>query len=367
MQERAYELVAGEFWAQVARGHSPDAPRDAKRLLSRLEPRLRWEPIHGEVSPDERHGVLGYLEHEARGVAERLAEHAPSDLYVSVGRPQSSWKAVCRQVAEETGIDISSARVRAGFTRGHLLEVVVGLPQASGDARLAAELSVEGLLGEAFVDDWVAAIDVAVVPRSGPLRVMQKSSADGMHPLVELCAIAERAVSAVDEQLPSAPRWARRVGADWTVLEMESTDVGPQPDRVLATTYEPELVKCALEGMPFHSRRFSKVGERFAWLGAPALGEGAARQARRQHVEDALDRGLRELGLGAVVGSGFGEKRDYLDLCLAAPASAGTFTDVARDPALGALMNLALQLGLGGAGVVLGFYDTRWSEARIEL
>lgn len=362
MQER-FELVAAEFWAEAARAQGPEAVRDARRKLSNIDRRLRWEQ-----SPAEARGVLGYLELEARGHAEHLAEHAPSGFHVSVGRPQGSWPEVRKSVLEDTGVDISGARVRAGFTRGHLLEVVVGIPQSSGDARLAAELAVEGLLGEAFVDDWIVAIDSVALPRSGPLRVVQKGAGDDMHSLEELCAIAVRAVSAVDEQLPSAPRAKRQVGADWTVLEMESAeDFGPQPDRVLATTYEPELVKCALEGMPFHSRRFSKVGERFAWLGAPALGEGAARQAQRQHVEDALDRGLRALGLGAVIGSGFGEKRDYLDLCLAAPASAGAFSVVACDPTLGALVRLARELGWGGPGAVLGFYDTRWSEARIAL
>jgi hypothetical protein len=362
MPERAFELVAEEFWAQVVRGCSSNVHREAQRAVACIDSRLRWEP-----SPAESRGVLGYLELEARGRAEHLAEHAPRGFHVSIGRPQAPWPAVCESVALLAGVDMSGARVRAGFTRGHLLEVVVGVPQSNGDPRLAAELAVEGLLGEAFVDDWIVAIDSVALPRGGPLRVMQKGAGDDMHPLAELCAIAMRAVSAVDEQLPSAPRAKRQVGADWTVLEMDSADFGPQPDRVLATTYEPELVKCALEGMPFHSRRFSKVGERFAWLGAPALGEGAARQARRQKVEDALDRGLRELGLGAVIGSGFGEKRDYLDLCLAAPTSAGAFSDVARDPTLAALVHLARELDLGAQGAVLGFYDTRWSEARIAL
>jgi hypothetical protein len=362
-QDDTFDGACAEFWAALGSERAASAPT-ARRLLSRIEPRLGWEPA--ERGP---WGVLTYAELEARGVAERLAEIAPRSLMISVGRPPMPWLDVCRSVMEQTGVDISAARVRAGFTRGHLLEVVVGISPSSGDVGLAAELAVEGLLGEAFVDDWIVAVDAAPLPRTGPLRVVQKAApAESMHPLSELCAIAERAVCAVDEQLPTVPRATRRVGAEWTVLDMEPSDVGPAPDRVLITTYEPELVKCALEGMPFHSRRFSRVGERFAWLGAPALEEGAAdRQQRLQHIEEELDLALRARELGAVIGSGFGKERDYFDLCLAAPASAGVFADVTRDPALAAVVKLAQHLGFGGAGAMLGFYDTRWSEVRIEL
>src|SRR5690606_35573510 len=87
-----------------------------------------------------------------------------------------------------TGRDLSRARVRVGFTRGHLLEVVVGLPPQVGRERSGgtgvepepqeiAEWLVEGLLGEALVDDWVAAIDTTTLPREGPLRVVQPATA----------------------------------------------------------------------------------------------------------------------------------------------------------------------------------------------
>ncbi len=357
----SFERGAQAFWSSAVACPSAQAASDVRRLLARVEPRLGWVP-----PKSAQPGVVTYAELEARGAAEKLVELAPRAIDAQVGRPRVPWPELSARVAAQTGVDASSARVRAGFTRGHLLEVVVGVPAGVGDLLSVAELLVEGLLGECFVDDWVAAIDAVPLQRGGALRVIQADSpASGMHPFSDLCAIAERAVSAVDAELPREPRALRAVGAEWTLLEMEPGEGGPQPERVLASTYEPELLKCALEGAPFHSRRFSRGGERFLWIGAPALGEGSARSARRQHVEEALDRALRARGLGAVIGSGFGERFDYLDLCLSAPESARTFTDPARDPALAFIAELAPQLGLSGA--TLAFYDTRWCEVQLTL
>lgn len=355
------ERIARALRASGADASERHAP--ARSPFEEVEPRLGLELAPGGA------WTVTYSELEARGLAELVAECAPLGFEMRVGRGAASWEEVRRTVLDETGVDVSHARVRAGFTRGHLLEVVVALP-SHGDADYAAELAVEGLLGEAFLDDWVLAIGTKPLLRGGPLRVVQASSDGEMHPLPELVTIAERAVNAVTELLPEEPFAKRSFGAEWTLLEMEprqaADDVDPQAGRVLATTCVPELVKCALEGMPFHSRRFSRHAERFAWLRAPANDRGPEREAARRQLEESLDLALRERGLGAVVGGGFGARHDFVDLALAA-APARSYVDAARDPALGAVTEVARRLGLTGSGALLGFYDTRWSEARILL
>src|SRR5690606_24098991 len=115
---------------------------------------------------------------------------------------------------------------------------------------------VEGLLGEALVDDWVAAVETTRLPRSGPLRVVQPSSEDAPnHSLAELPALFARATRAVAEILPDKPYCSAPAGSDWALLEMEPDPSGAQPDRLSAATWLPELLKGALEGLPFHSSR----------------------------------------------------------------------------------------------------------------
>ncbi len=354
------ERTAAELWGRLReaseRGTLSASP------FERIDPRLGLERAPGgEWS-------VTYAELEVRGLAELVAAYAPSGLEVRVGRGARSWETTRRVVLEETGVDVTQARVRAGFTRGHLLEIVVALP-SHPDAEYAAELAVETLLGETFLDDWVLAIGTKPLLRGGPLRVVQASSDGDMHPLPELIDIAGRAVSAVRELLSDEPCSKRHFGAEWTLLEMEereaTDDVDPQADRVLVSTCFPELVKSALEGMPFHSQRFSRHGERFVWLRAPASGRGLDRDGARRRLEERLDRALRERGLGAVIGGGFGARHDYVDLALAAPSSPRAFVDASRDPALATVAEAASALGISGSGAMLGFYDTRWSKTRI--
>jgi hypothetical protein len=96
-----------------------------------------------------------------------------------------------------------------------------------------------------------------------------------------------------------------------------------QDDLLLATTRYPEMLKCFLEGRPFSSRRFSKLGELFVYLKFDQLELSAAeRLAHRTRIEDALDLCLRRERLGAVIGNGLGLRYGYLDFALLDPKRA---------------------------------------------
>jgi hypothetical protein len=306
-----------------------------------------------EADPAGNGWRVTYDELSARGAAEWVADLGPVGR-VAVGRPALPWRQVERGLLESLGAEVAAARVRAGFTRGHALEVVVSLPPSGPEPQIVAERLVEGLLGEATTDDWIAAVDVAALPRPGGLPVLQAGVPAGeTHPAADLPVLLERAVAAVDALLPPLPRHALEVGAEWTLLEMPPDPASPQPDRVSAATCLPELLKCALEGLPLHSRRFSRWGESFLWLKVPA--SRAERVARREQIERTLDERLRAESAGALVGTGFGAHYDYFDLCL----SAG-------EASLLALLRAARSSGLG-RGTELGFYDSRWAEERLSL
>ncbi|HEY6727576.1 MAG TPA: hypothetical protein VI197_26250 [Polyangiaceae bacterium] len=292
---------------------------------------------------------------QKRPCLERFAGLCPRGVQVVTERSARPFEQVRAEVRSVTGHELGGARVRAGITRGHLIDVVVYLAGSSdsSDVRAghAAELAVEGCLGERVVDDWVSAISSAPLPRSGPIRLIQDNEELARtFALPELPAAVERAVHGVqlalfDERLDAAaPR------NDWVMFEVEEGDGGSeaQADLLLASTFLPEMLKCFLEGSPFSSIRFARHGERFAYLKYASGGDLRERVGERQALEDALDSGLRAEQLGCVVGNGVGRRHCYVNLAL---------SDV--DRALGAIEHVARRAGLPHESWIL-FCDTEW-------
>lgn len=231
------------------------------------------------------------------------------------------------RVHSETGLDLTGARARIGFSRGHLLEIVVlssAFGSATDDRALdAANLLVPLLIGQRAFDDWVGAVDVGPAPRGGSLRVLE-SGATAPEPALTLADVrpaVEAAIAGVDAELPAAPHHESEDGAEWTLLEAEpapASDYAAQDDLVLLSTLLPEAMKCFLQGSPFSSRRFSKHGERFVY--AKVDGDALTTEARyelRLSIEHALDGALSSPGFGCVVGAGIGIRYVYVVLALA--------------------------------------------------
>jgi hypothetical protein len=233
-------------------------------------------------------------------------------------------------VLSETGFDLSRARIRAGFARGHLLDVVVHSAQLSSDsgggARAVAEQLVCEILGERIANDWVGRIDVTADRRPGPLRVLNGDpEGERAFPLGEFPAVVAAAVRGLYDGLPDRHCWAEGTASDWTLFELEpetANDYGAQDDLVLATSMRPEMLKCFLQGMPFCSARFSRHREVFCYLKYQSdLASPEERLTERNRIEDALATRLTSNKLGAVVGNGLGMRYTYIDLALTDLAS----------------------------------------------
>jgi len=77
-------------------------------------------------------------------------------------------------------------------------------------------------------------------------------------------------------------------------------------------------MKSFLRGEPFSSQRFSRAGERFAYLKLSRGSTAAERWlSERRALEDALDCALREARAGCVFGTGLGLSHAYVDLAYA--------------------------------------------------
>jgi hypothetical protein len=239
------------------------------------------------------------------------------------GRAAVALAASLDAVRRETGVDFGRAAARAGFTRGHLLDIVIKLPGARGTAAEedAAERVVTLLLGEAAAEDWVDQVTLEPAPHGGALSVLQSVPDRGSYfPLAELPAAFDAAVRGLHAGLPAEPYWASGGEQRWTLLELDverSDDYPRQADVALCATFLPEMLRCYLGGSPFASLRFSRHGELFAYLKHESpRGDARAVLAARRVLEDALDAALVTERCGRVVGSGMGVVYSYVDVAL---------------------------------------------------
>jgi hypothetical protein len=267
-------------------------------------------------------------------VSERFRSGPEPELLALVaadrGAKPIALDAALARVKQTTGVDLSRARARAGFSRGHLLDVFVSLPGGRGDAQevSAARELLSLVLGDARVSDWLGELAVVPAPRGGPLAVVQPAAQDRAQffPLSELGSAFEAAISGLYLGLPDAPLCEIGGEQRWTLLELEAEraeDYAAQDDAVLASTFMPEMLKCFLAGSSFASCRFSRHGELFAYLKFRQRPRDLrAGLAARRVLEDAIDAALVSERAGRVVGSALGVMYAYVDFALSDPERA---------------------------------------------
>lgn len=238
--------------------------------------------------------------------------------------PLSSGPAFAR-IRQQSGLDFSSARARAGFARGHLLDVVVYLPGSNGTAREheAAEELVRLLLGEELFERWVGNVLATPTVRGGLLTVLNENAEDrSALPIEMLLDSVRAAIAGLKLGLP-APAFERGAETDdWFAFELSpepAADYAAQDDLVFCSTRTPELKKCFLRGEPFFSGRFTTSGALFTYLKYDSAERAPeARLAERAKVEKLIEQTLRPEH-GAVVGVGLGVRYGYIDLALTDP------------------------------------------------
>lgn len=257
------------------------------------------------------------------------------------------------------GVDLATSRVRVGFTRGHLMQIVVLIPWdvEGSDALLqdAAEFYLEGACGAALLDRWVSSVDVDRIARARGLVMVQDSQQAMNYPLSQVVELVESGIAAVQADLPTdIILEAALESQGWTALEARDVVVRPLPlgpaERLFASTCQPEALKAIMEGLPFSSARFCRGGLLLAWVGC----EGRAGSERLQ-VGDDLVKALEKQGARPwrIVGTGFGRAGNYVDLWL--------------PNTLDCLQTLAQALASVAPLMHFGYYDDALSDWRLVL
>jgi len=230
------------------------------------------------------------------------------------------------RIRADSGLDFSTARARAGFARGHLLEVVVYLPGGSGNTfeSEAAEELVRLLLGEELFERWIGGVLATPTVRSGLLTVLNENAEDrSALPIGTLLDSVRAAIAGLRLGLRVLPPMAAEDSADWVAFELEperAADYAAQDDLLWCSTRTPEPKKSFLQGEPFYSGRFCKSEALFVYLKYEANeSEPERRLAERTRLEELVSRTLGP-AQATLVGLGFGLRYDYLDLAVADPS-----------------------------------------------
>jgi hypothetical protein len=233
--------------------------------------------------------------------------------------------AAVARVHADSGVNFVRARARAGFARGHLLDVVVYLPGGTGalSETVAAEELVSMLVGEELFERWIGKVSATPTVRGGPLTVLNaRNEEHAALPIEQLLETAHAAVRGLKSGLPPLP--AEADAADWFAFELTpepASDYAAQDDLIFCSTRVPELKKSFLRSEPFFSGRFASSDALFAYLKyEPAPQDTASRLAERAGLE-AVILGALSPAQGVLLGLGLGVRYGYIDLAIADPDS----------------------------------------------
>lgn len=324
---REFRLHAGEIRDRFSGKNDWDLAAWMSETLGAVDPRLMWE--YGPAATGEGHRLVitPEVQQWLRPLVGTLLEQAPSipgwEFY-SYRLPDPDW--VVETVRARTGSDVSQATFAARLQGAGRIDLTFSLPQCTDsldvDARTAAFVAAESLLGEELVDLWIGEIHVAPPKRRGLLSSLRRGDGGGeaMMPLVELPSAVAGRVANLRSSLPERPCYEFIHETQWssfTFQPREQDEYAGRDDMLVAISGRSDVLQAAHTATLFHSRCFSRHGETFCYLkidGAEGLEN--SRFADRAEIEDALNEALIAAQAGCAIGGGTGLRYSYIDLAL---------------------------------------------------
>jgi hypothetical protein len=326
--ERAAPTIRASFKGQA----TIDLPAFMAQHLHVIDNRLCWEFGPGVHKPGDRLVITPEGDHELRPLVDVILKRAPNlpDWEFFAYRLPDPTGLVGPTVQARTGGDITDVRVTPRRGAHNRVDLLFHHPRCTGAddqrARHDAFVTTETLLGEETLDRWIGVIDVEPVSQPGALRrLLGGKSRDAGVPLDRLKQTVEALTGSIVDQLPDVPVRSWPVQRDPTtgeeicvVMRIDPVQRPSYPgysDLWMFATTQPELVQSVHSGT-FHSRRFSRVGETFAYLKIDHEGQAEHVVAFRAKLEDALQPVLERDDLGSLFGGGTGIEFVYLFLAL---------------------------------------------------
>jgi hypothetical protein len=327
---RQFQAKTRDLEELFARRSEWDLPSWMADHLQAIDPQLMWEYGPAVRQPGHRLVITPEAERWLRPLVQTLVERAPRvtgwefydyRLAESVEQAQMS-------VHGRTGGDLAQMRVELRIGQARKIDLLYCSPYCSdGDnqqARSAAFVATESLLGEQTLDLWIGEIEVAPPPKSGLLSAFRRQNrrvdAARLLPLERLKPTVDALIGSMLEQLPDAPCYTFIRDTPWTsytIKPQENDDYPARDDMYVGVTGRPDVFETAHSAGIFHSGCFSRHGETFCYVkidGSQGLAD--SRFADRAAIEDALHDALVAEKLGGAIGGGTGVRYSYVDLAL---------------------------------------------------
>jgi hypothetical protein len=292
-----------------------DLPGWMQQHLQGIDERLMWEFGPDYVLGGHRLVITPEAKRTLRPVVETMLERAPKlpGWSFLAYRPPESEEIARKMVQARVGQLLPEPiTVRASVGDLHRIDLTFespDFPRRDQDTPLQqAFVAVESLLGEELLDKWVGAIDTE---RTKP----------GKHSLRpdRLKDTVDALIGSVHDQLPKEHYAATPPPDKGAVIRLqpeERDDYPGKSDMLVASTMRPDILLATLKDPSFYSQRYSRHGERFAYLKIDGSDPGDMKFQDRTEMEDAIDPALREARVGCVHGGGTGLRYSYIDLVL---------------------------------------------------
>lgn len=298
--------------------------------LGPVDPRLKWEFGPAVGGAGRRLVITPESERWLRPLVGTLLERAPEASgweFYAYRLPEPAETAV-DLVEARTGNDIRQATASADVSGSGRVDLEFTFADCENpldaEARTAAFLAAETLLGEERFDTWVGEVGVAPAPRRGLLSSIRRAArlTAGSTPrqLAELRPTVDRLIEGLLRSLPDRPCHEFIHQTPWATFTFEprkGDDYPRRDDLLVAISGRSDVLQAAHAAALFHSRCFSRHGELFCYLKIDAeRGLAGSRFADRAAIEDALNEALVAAGAGCVIGGGTGLRYCYVDLAL---------------------------------------------------
>lgn len=320
---RAFSCQHAEIDKSIRQGAGAiDVSRWMQDNLQCIDDRLCWEFGPAVHTSGHRLVITPECEHWLRPMVGTILQRAPGiegwEFY-SHRLPEAADQAIA-SVAGRVGIDIAGALVEARI--GECRKVDLGFhfpPQMQAEdqeARCAAFVAAESLVGEEILDHWIGCINLGPPAVRKPRPDCRQLSLDRVRPTVDAL------IGSLVEQLPSEPTWKTIEGSSWSGIELHpnegESDYCARDDLFVAISGRLDVFEASHGGGIFASNCHSRCGETFCYLKID--GAGGLRSSQfgdRAEIEEALNSALIQEGIGCCFGGGTGLRYSYIDLALA--------------------------------------------------
>lgn len=283
-----------------------------RRHLDPIHPLLAWE--FGRNSPELV--ISPEAEHQLRPLVDEILRRSPPlrGWRFHARRPPRSLVGAETLVRARTGGTLRGLKFHARLGEHRRIDLGYRCPGPPDDD--LAFVAAETLLGEEVLNRWIGAIEA----QEEEPKQRDAAASRGLNPS-RLATVISDVIAVICDHTPKRPWHAvpARTRRGWKAFQCppvrNRADYPGWTDMTIVSGADPDLVVACHDDPLFCSERYTRHGERFAYLKIDNMTDRIAARDW-EGLERRADRALRQCKAGAVIGQGAGKRYSYSLLAL---------------------------------------------------